>query len=173
MRAPAVILGLLALPLLASCAREPGPPVPLKSFILHDVQGLFGGQALWASEDGTAFVQLVGRPPAKQRGLWEKRYKIKLTAEQWAEVERLVGAQRFLTLHVPERTGEPDEARPSIVVVTKSGKTAKAQKWANDKHAGFDLVYNYLLSLCKLDGELLREATFEWKWRPEGFEQPR
>jgi hypothetical protein len=169
-----VILGLLALPLLAGCAREeqPGPPVPPKSFVLHDVQGLWGGYALWASEDRTAFVQVVDPPPAKHSELWEKRYKVKLTAEQWAEVERLVGAYHFLTLQVSERPGVPDEAHPIIVVVTKAGVTTKAQKWANDKHADFDPVYSYLLGLCRADGMLVREGSFEWEWRPEGFEQP-
>ncbi|CEF49235.1 unnamed protein product [uncultured bacterium] len=147
--------------------------MPLKSFVLHDVQGLFGGHAIWAAEDRAVFVQVVGPPPpAGQSGLWEKRYKATLTAEQWAEVERLVGAHHLLTAKMPERPGLPDEAHPIIVVVTRAGATANVRKWANDKHADFDPVYAYLLGLCRADGELVREGTFEWEWRPAGFEQP-
>jgi hypothetical protein len=139
---------------------------------MHDAQGLFGGRVLWASEDGTAFVQIVNPPPADQSGLWEKRYKMKLTDEQWAEVERLVDTHRFLSLQMPERPGEPDEAHPMIVVFTKDGRTAKARKWANDENADFDAVYSYLLGLCQVDGKLVREGVYEWEWRPEGFERP-
>jgi len=174
MRATGAVAGLFALALLAGCQgeRQPGPPVPLKSFVLHDVQGLGGGHAIWAAEDRTALVQVVGEPPAGQRGLWEKRYKIKLTAEQWAEVERLVGAHHLLTAKVPERSGVPDEAHSIIVVVTRSGATVKVRKWANDKHPDFDPVYAYLLGLCRSEAELVREGKFDWGWRPDGFAVP-
>jgi len=135
---PAAILGLLLSPAVMGCNREPGPPVPLRSVVLHDVQGLWGGHALWAREDGAAVIQVVGPPPPGQSGLWEKRYNVKLTAAQWAEAERLVGAHHFLTLKTKERPGVPDEAHPTIAVVTKSGTPAKATKLANDKHSDFD-----------------------------------
>jgi hypothetical protein len=174
MRTAAVMNCLLALPLLAGCAgqQQAGPPVPLGAVVLYDVQGLFGGRALWASEGGTAFVQVVGPAPAGESGLWEKRYKTKLAGEQWAEAERLVGAHHFLTLGLPERPGVPDEACPVIAVVTKAGATAKARKWAGDKQPDFDALYGYLVTLCRPEGELVREGPFEGQWRPEGFEQP-
>ena len=164
----------LAAMLVASCdcERQVMPPVPLKSFALQDVQGLFGGHAIWAAEDRTAIVQVVGPPPAGQSGLWEKRYKNTLTAEQWSEVERLVGAHRMATVKMPERPGVPDEAHPIIVAVLKAGGMAKVRKWANDKHPDFDPVYAYLLGLCRARGELVREGVFEWEWRPAGFERP-
>jgi hypothetical protein len=172
MRTTVAVAGMFAVLLLAGCERQPGPPVPLKSFTLHNVQGLFGGQAIWAAEDRTAFVQVVGPSPAGQSGLWERRYKTKLTAEQWAEVERLVGAHHLLTAKVPERPGVPDEALPIIVVVPRAGATVKVRKWANDKAPDFDPVYSYLLGLCRAEGEPVREGAFEWEWRPDGFEQP-
>lgn len=162
-----------AFSLLSGCGeRRPGPPVPLKSFTLHDVQGLFGGHAIWVAEDRTAFVQVVGRPPAGQSGLWEKRYKVTLTPEQWSEVERLVGAHHLLTAKMPERYGVPDEAHPIIVLVTKDGRTAKVRKWANDTHPDFDPVYAHLLGLCRAEGELVREGACDWAWRPDGFGAP-
>jgi hypothetical protein len=148
--------------------------VSLRSFVLHDVQGLFGGAALWAAEDRTAVVQLIGSPPAGQSGLWERRYKVTLTEEQWAEVERLIGTHRFLTLKTRERYGVDDEARPTIAVVTKAGATAKVMKWANDKHPDFDPLYEYLLGLCRnaKGQQPVHEGNYEWGWRPEGFELP-
>ena len=66
MRMHAVTLGVLMTVTLSGCGGdggEPGPPVPLKSFVLHDVQGLEGGHALWVAEDNTAIVQEVVPPP--------------------------------------------------------------------------------------------------------------
>ena len=145
--------------------------VPLKAFVLEDVQGLFGGQALWAAEDRTAIIQIVRTPPADKSGLWEKRYKKKLSKEQWAEVERLVGVHHFLTLKVPDRFGIPDEGRPTITVVAKDGTVASAMKWVNDKHADFDPLYHYLVGLCRADGELVRGGEYDGRWRP-GFPDP-
>lgn len=173
MRVAGTAAALLSALLVAGCEgeRRPGPPVPLKSFALHEVHGLFG-HAIWAAEDRTAFVQVVGLPPAGHSGLWEKRYKTTLTAEQWVEVGRLVGVHRLAAVKVPERPGVPDEAHPIIVVVPESGGTVKVRKWANDKHPDFDPVYAYLLALCRAEGMLVREGAFEWEWRSTGFEQP-
>jgi hypothetical protein len=174
MRTAVAAAGLFALSLLVGCegGRQPGPPVALKSFVLHDVQGLHGGQAIWAAEDGTAFIQSVEVPPAGQAGLWEKRYKAKVTPKQWAEVERLVGAHGLLSVKMPERPGIPDEAHPIIVLVTRTGTTVKVRKRGDDKHPDFDPVYAYLLGLCRAGGELVHEGAFDWDWRPEGFERP-
>jgi len=174
MREAIAIGGLIFLSLLAGCKweRPPGPPVPLKSFVLHNVQGFFGGHAIWVAEDKTAIVQIVSPAPSGQSGLQEKRYKTKLTDAQWTEVERLVGAHHLLTTTVPDRAAVPDEGRPTIVLVTRAGPTTKVRKWANDKHPDFDPVYAYLLELCRAHGEPVREGAFHWEWRPDGFEQP-
>jgi hypothetical protein len=156
--------------LVAGCnaAEQSRPPVKLTSFVLADVQGLSGGQAIWATHDGTAFVQLVGHE-AGQNGLWERRYKRQLTPAQWGDVERLVAAHNLLGIKMPQRPGVPDEAHPTISLVTQSGTAVSVGKWANDKHPDFDQVYEYLLSLCRPEGELLREGAFDWVWRPAGF----
>ncbi len=166
-----IVAGLL-LPLLGGCdgLRRPGPPVPLKSFVLYDVQGMTGDDALWVGEDRVAIVQVVGDGPAGQPGLWEKRYKAAISPEKWAEVERLVGAHHLLSVEPPSRPAGPDETHPLIQVVMKDGRTGRVHKWGGDKHADFDPVYDYLLGLCRTKGELVREGGFDWNWRPEGFE---
>jgi hypothetical protein len=151
-----------------ACVRT-ASPVPLKSFELRDVQGLFGGQNLWVAENRTAFIQLVGLPPPGQYGLWEGRYKTQLTLEQWATVERLAGEHDLSRLSIPNRPGVHDEARPTITLKTRAGETITVSKWANDKIPDFDAVYEYLLRLCRAKGDLLSEGRYDWTWRPEGF----
>jgi hypothetical protein len=167
---PLLLLGVAVL----GCSRQPGPPVPVRSVVLHDVQGLWGGHALWAREDGAAVLQVVGEAPQGRSGLWEKRYHLKLTRDQLAEVERLVGAHHFLVLRIKERHGVPDESHPVIAIVTKDGATAKAMTWAGDKHPDFDPLYDYLLGVCRgADmGQPVHEGAYDWEWRPEGFDRP-
>jgi hypothetical protein len=169
-------LGLLVFAL-AGCNTDrgpapPGQPVPLKSFVLHDVQGLYGGNALWVAQDRTAIIQIVGPPPTRGSGLWEKRYRTEIAPEKWAEVERLVGAHHLLNAKSSERGGVPDEAHPLIVATPQIGAEVKVRKWANDENQDFDPVYRYLLGLCGEHGELVNEGAFDWDWRPDGFTAP-
>ena len=153
----------------ADIAGKLGSPIPLKSFVLSEV-GFFRGQALWVAEDRTAIVQVIGRPPGGESRDWEKRYKFKLTAEEWAETERLVGVHNFLTIQKqPEGSGILDEAQPIIVLITKAGTTIKARKWAHEKHPDFDPVYMYLRGLCRAEGATISEGRYVWKWQPDGF----
>ena len=43
--------------------------------------------------------------------------------------------------------GVPDEARPTITLVTAEGATSVQAKWANDRDPAFDRVFAYLLAL--------------------------
>jgi hypothetical protein len=175
MRAVALVVGALVLTNLVGCSeRQPGPPVPLRSFALHDIQGLFGGEAIWVAEDRTAIIQIVEEGSAQTPGLWERRYMTHLSADQWAEMERLVGAHNFLSITMPERLGVPDEAHPLISVTTKDGTTTRVRKWANDKHRDFDVTYGFLRNLCRTEEgrKLIREGQFDWSWKPDGFERP-
>jgi uncharacterized protein (TIGR02246 family) len=147
----------------AEKAARPTEAVRLRSFSLHDIQGLFGGTALWASEDRTAIVQVVFQGS-------EKRRRVRLTDAQWAEVERLVTLHGFLTLKLTHRDGAMDEATPTITVTTKDGTTAEVWKWIGEKHPDFDAVLAYLRGLARLDGDLVFEGAYS-EWRPEGFER--
>jgi hypothetical protein len=173
MRLVVAILSLLLLPTVVGCNRETGIPVPLRSFVLHDIQGLRGGRALWVGEDGAAVVQVVGQAPAGQSGLWEKRYNLRLTGEQWAEVERLAGAHHFLTLKFKERPAVPDESHAIIAIVTKAGTSAKATKLGSNPQSDFDPLYKYLIDICDGVGTVrpVHEGVFDWDWRPVGFDR--
>lgn len=156
--------------LFAGCARTPGPPVSLRSFVLHDVQGLEGGWALWAAEDRAATVQVVGR--GREGGLWDKRYAITLTPEQWAEVERLFGAHHLAAVKPPTRKAIPEETHPIIMFAPHAGPLTRVTKWGGDKHPDFDPVYAYLLALCQVAGPPVWEGPFDWERRPNGFARP-
>jgi hypothetical protein len=131
---------------------------------------MWGGHALWAQEGKKAVVQVV------EEGGWEKRFEVPLTAGQWAEAERLVGAHHFLTLTIPLRRGVAGEARPVITVVTRADAPAGVTqwKWVKDNHPGFDAVYEYLLGLCRAAaaGQPVREGRYESEWRPEWYALP-
>jgi hypothetical protein len=138
-------------------------PLPIRSFILRDVQALYGGRVLWASEDRVAFVQTVAP------GMRETRYRFSLTIDQWGEIERLVGKHHLFTLSIAGRPGVPDETLQTITVTRQSGESISVQKWASDKNSDFDAVYHGLLGMCRTDGEHLYEGPFDWDWRPDGF----
>jgi hypothetical protein len=62
---------------------------------------------------------------------------------------------------MPDRNGIPDEARPSLLFVTRLGQRVHLSKWARDAHPDFDAVYRYLRTLCVPDGTLIREGSYE------------
>jgi len=148
-----------------------GPPVPLQSFVFYEWSP-FGGRAVWAKDDRSATIQLFGPPPAGRSGLWERRYRSALANDQWSEVERLVGLHNILTLRSPSRNPVPDEAHVFVVVITKAGENAKVSTWAGTKHPQFVPVYEYLSGLCRSDGELEFEGSYEAGGRPAGFTAP-
>ncbi len=146
-------------------------PIALKTVVLSDVQGLFGGQSLWIAEDRTAYVETVGHKQGAN-GLWSTRYKTTLTPADWTKLERLVNEHHFRSIRMRQRPGVPDEAHPTITIVTRSGDTTSVMKWANDKHADFDAIYDYLLELCKRKADVLLEGPYDYSWRPPGFSKP-
>jgi hypothetical protein len=145
----------------------PGPPVPLKEIVFSDLDGLYGGEQIWVSADGTAYTRVVSMKK-------EKRYKRQITAERWAEIERLVGAHHVLGLQErPFGTGVPHESMYSIRLVTKDGRKISTAKWARDKRPRFDPLMNTLLGTCRAREahELIYEGENDYKWTPDGFEK--
>jgi hypothetical protein len=159
---------------IAGCSesRPPGPPVPLRSFELRDIQVLWGGVAIWASEDQSAIVQIVKQREG-QGWLQESRYKFKLAEGQWAEVERLVGAHNFFLLEMPPfKSSVPDRAVTSILVVSQSGEVAKAKKRSDETNRDLDPFVSFVRGMCRPQGKPIYDGPFDPDWRPDGFEQP-
>jgi hypothetical protein len=142
------------------------PPLRFKAFVLYDVQGLWGGQDLWVGEDGRGYAQLI-----RKGGLPVRRYRVRLSPEEVAELERLLGVHDFMNLTTRRRPGVPDEARSVLCVWPQSGTPVCVAKWAGDKHPDFDAVYEAALGLLSelKDDQIVDSGPFDWGWHPPGF----
>lgn len=191
----AAVMGALLALLSAWPARSgrPGPPIPLRSVVLHDLSMTAGpnhfgcARTMWATSDGEVIVRYVRLPmtgegtPTGHRGLWENRYRFTLAAGQWAELERLVGTHDVTRLRsrVRGRWGAVSDRLTVIAVGTQSGDSAVAAKWDPDPAANtnadpcpdFDAIKKYLHDICKtvLGLKPLYEGAFDPNWRPDGY----
>ncbi len=109
-----------------------------QQLILDDVQALFGGQRIVIDRDGTAVIEKV----AAGGGVTERRQEVNVS-----KFAQLLIKVDFVTITLPKRTGVPDEARPTITVVNRNGRSHTVAKWINDTHARFDAIYEALLAL--------------------------
>ncbi len=110
---------------------------------LRDIQGMFGGQELTLRENGEVITSIV--KPFKNR-LYEKRYSGRLNFPETVSALDLPQLERYKeTL----REGMPDESRPTICVVMKTGNVLNYAKWAEESDEYFDRVYKRLLKLVR------------------------
>jgi hypothetical protein len=138
--------------------------------VLLDIQGLWGGTALWISPDGKATCRFVKPPEKGEAGLQEVRNSFVLSGEQSSSLIDLIEEHEFFNIETKNRQGVPDEARPNIYI--RSGeKTHAVGKWANDNHEDFDPLYELLLNVAKSGrkGNEIHRGTFDWNWKPDGF----
>jgi hypothetical protein len=105
----------------------------------------------------------------------ERRYRLALSPEQWAEAERLAGAQDFLRLNDRLRPRYGKNEQTLIEVCPRSGPGVAVATWAPADHPDFLALYSYVQGLCAEpdDRHLVYEGPFDWDWRPEGFDRPR
>jgi hypothetical protein len=145
--------------------------------MLRDVQGLWGGRNLYLARDGTAYAQIVTPPrsPYREGGLDEQRFQLNLAKEEVDSFINLLNKHDFLGITIRSRPGVPDEGRPSLLVRFSSGEQKTVEKWANDKHADFDAIYSWLLSLTKNMAGMkpILDGRYDEKWSPENFEVPK
>lgn len=100
---------------------------------VNDVQGLWGGRHVDIAADGTVTVIVV----ASDRTRTET--KGELTADERAQLGRVIEANDPRTLRPSERGGIPDEVLISLSYVA-GGATTSVSRWANDHDRGFDEV---------------------------------
>ncbi len=114
---------------------------------LFDVQALWGGRDITIDTDGKTAVTVVRRGGSSKNSV-----TYQLTLNQ-ADIDRLLGlfvTNDFVTIKIKERAGVPDESHPRIVLKNAKGEERSVGKWANDKNARFDAIYNALLDIEKL-----------------------
>jgi hypothetical protein len=145
----------------------------LETLLLEDVQALRGGRILYLRGDGGGVCRVINRRPP-QPDFFEKRFVFTVDAEVMASLMKTIDDRAFFDLTIPERAGVPDEARPTITVTLRSGKSRTVAQWANDKHEDFDVVYRACLAIA--DSGAQREAQYDGKydasWAPSGFQAP-
>lgn len=128
---------------------------------LRDVHPFYGGVNVWVSGAGWAVAQKVGAGH-------ERRCGYSVTAEEVRELERLIAESR---LERVERNGWaplPDEGCPEITVCWENGTEVSARKWARDRNARFEGVYERLKELAErtMGGETLYAGAYDELYRP-------
>src|SRR5271170_1090685 len=107
---------LLFLPRLGHATDEKAPPMKFDRMALYDVHGLWGGQNVYLTHGGTAWVQ-VSQHVAGKPGFQELRYKLSLKPAEMQSLEKLLAEHHFPDITSKDRPGVPDESRPTIEVV--------------------------------------------------------
>lgn len=145
------------------------PAMAFQYIILKDVHGLWGGRNVWIHSNGQCIAQEV-KPGSGQ--LQENRCETRLTEYGLKLVISQLESHHFETIQTKDRVGVPDEARPEIIVRLDNGKLISHSKWANDKHADFDAIYDLLLTLGVTKGvKPMWSGKYDPTWRPEWLKQ--
>ena len=162
-----VLCSLLVLFATGLAAGAESPPQKLKSVMLQDVQGLTGGQSVYITEEGAAWVQIVRTPKAHEIGLQEERFKADLAAAERDELAKLLAKNGFWNQTSSVRPGVPDEARPTITAVTDLN-THSVARWANDRTKEFDAVYEALKTVAKKTAasKPVFAGKYDPSWKP-------
>lgn len=124
----------------------------LRRITLKDIQPLFGGHDIFVQDDGEVRVHIV----TVQEKLKSNKYRVKIQAAKLREIDSLLAEVEFDKIKIEDRKGVPDEARPKITVLYRSGREVEKQKWANDEHPEFDRIYDWLVQLAK---DIERDGT--------------
>ena len=165
-----VISSLVVLHLAGCSPTKKGTPYQIKRIALLDVQGLSGGQNIYIDSRGHGWREIVN--PGKT-GLETVRFEFVTTKGTLDEFAELVRKHDFFDIKTKDRPGIPDEAHPVIYIETLDGRSVYIRKWANDKNANFDPIYEELLRWAeenrKKVGSKDEPRPFDGKWRPGGF----
>lgn len=139
----------------------------VKSVTLKDVQPLFGGQNVYLKQDGSGIAQLVAPRPTSP-GLHERRFRLGPDPAVMVRIAESVRDDKFFEISLPDRAGVPNEAKPTIAIELTSGQSYRVSKWANDKHAGFETIYQLLLRRAQESdpGKLLYDGNYDPRWTP-------
>jgi hypothetical protein len=140
----------------------------VNSVILKDVQPLFGGQNVYLKQDGSGIAQLVVPRPTSP-GLHERRFRLGPDPAVMLRIAESVRDDKFFEMSLPDRAGLPNEAKTTIAIELTSGQSHRVSKWANDKHAGFETIYQLVLRRAQESesGEVLYHGTYDPRWIPE------
>ena len=125
-----------------------------------------GGQNIALLGDGTGLCQIV----AWRRGaskLYEKRYRIGISRDAMRHLTRVSLLAASTESHTP-RVGSPDEPRPVIAAIFRSGRSVRLSKWAHDSLPVFDSIYTALLTEVRKAQQTtpVYEGPYDPHWLP-------
>ncbi len=130
---------------------------------LFDIQGLWGGRAIYIWGNGHSLTRIVS--PTKR----EQRHVLTLNPAQLTQVWETFIANDFLALEIAPRPGIPDEAHPDITLVNPFGQAHSFGKWAGQIVEPFDRIYAQLLALAQQAAAQPAEfeGPFDWNFEPQ------
>jgi len=134
---------------------------PRCGIALQDIQGLWGGTAIYLEGSGVCLIRIVHHQN-------EKRFTLKLSLEETTALRKACIEADLLTVQIKDRPGMMDEARPRIILRNAEGKTHELAKWVSDAIPRFDQVYKPLLALRKKTENLKPkyEGEYQRDWKP-------
>lgn len=129
---------------------------------LLGVQALHGGVNLFLRVDGECVAQRV-------TGGEERRYEFGVPADEAMELMRLVKDEAFSQNSLPVRNGVGDEATIIIQLMEEGVRLKTVWKWANDREARFDAIYDRMKTMVESQPEdsWVCKREYEWDYRPD------
>jgi len=144
----------------------------VESLMLHDIQGLYGGRALYIRPDGSAVVQDV-RVGADD-GLEDRRFEFHVPEAELDAFARALRETGFREREFPDRLGIPDEARAVLWVRFMDGEARGVGQWEGARHPAFSAVVAPLAELMDraARGPAYATVPYDHAWRPDGVAWP-
>ena len=139
--------------------------------MIHNIQGLYGGRALYIRPDGTTVAQKV---VIGDEDLRDHHFEGALDAGARARIADLLVEHGFRSMAVPDRLGIPDETRTVLVVRFRDGTVTQLSKWDEDRYEPFDALSGHLMGIADAlaAGRSSHEGAFDYAWRPDGVTWP-
>lgn len=157
-----------ATPHAAASSQKEAKVDQVTAITLRDVHPLYGGQIVYLSADGSGYCQLVTHPAGTPR-LYEKRYRLAVSADAVAVLWRQLSAEQLTAIPSSTQPGLPDASKPRIAARLASGKEIQVSRWQHERQTDFDAIYKLLLAVASnapAQGQLLTEGQFDPGWTP-------
>ena len=162
----------------ASALDEPAE-YDFSHIVLWDVQGFSGGWRVFVGSNGNTVVQVINsEAPADTelpdgKHFWNHEFTLSLSAQEIGSIRQALKKAQFFSMVLAEGYMTPDEARPSITVRLKNGKSRNVSTVVSNQHPGFTAVYEALLDLVERTKTQLQPTPTPYgpdEPVPDGFE---
>lgn len=141
------------------------------TFYVHDIQGLYGGWAMYVHGERVTVVEVDPRAPLAERR-WER-----VVDPAWLEAAR-TAVSSALSAEVAERPGIPDEARTAVVATDGHGAVLRNAAWEGQRDPSLAAFWSPVQELRRMARSLTADVAPSYEgradhaWRPPGAEWP-